>query len=305
MIEVYKKDGVIPRKRVELYAKQVEAIVSRCIARRIDDGLNYKDFGDENPEEKEAAYALAVEYLKALAFICQLKLQKRDFTLDECEQDVLVLWKHDKAPLESARQLLFGKPIVGLLSSTGDKNFRLSHLMLQEYLAAKCAVRVYSCDLEQLHVLLQPFHARWTREVAQFVACMLSAETFTSFCQLVLDRDDTTGAQCEMLLDFLKYLGSSGQVEKMIRSKLQEIRGTDSLITGLCHPSLELRNGVLSKMQKFGVPPDPFAIDGIVTKLKEIVTEDPHGEWFTCAAAILSVVQIAHMDYYLKSTVKK
>jgi len=50
------------------------------------------------------------------------------------------------------------------------------------------------------------------------------------------------------------------------------------LTAGLCHPSLELRTGVLSEMKKFGVPPNPFAVDGIVAKLQEIVTEDPHGE---------------------------
>ena len=133
---------------------------------------------------------------------------------------------------------------------------------------------------------------------------MLSAETFTSFCQLVLENDDTTGAQCEMLQDFLQERGSSEQVGKMICSKLQEIRGTDSLIAGLCHPSLELRNGVLSEMKKFCVPPDPFAVDGIVAKLKRIVTEDLHGEWFTHVAAILSVVQIAQMDYCQKGTVR-
>jgi len=45
MIEVYKKDGVIPRKRVDLYAKQIEAIVSQCVKRRIHDGMHCKDFG--------------------------------------------------------------------------------------------------------------------------------------------------------------------------------------------------------------------------------------------------------------------
>ena len=71
------------------------------------------------------------------------------------------------------------------------------------------------------------------------------------------------------------------------------------MIAGLCHPSLKLRNGVLCEMKKFSAPPDPFAqADGTVAKLKQIA-EDRNSErnWYTRAAAILSVAQIAQMDH--------
>jgi len=135
-------------------------------------------------------------------------------------------------------------------------------------------------------------------------ACCLQKSLITSFCRLVLESDDATSAQCEMLQDFVKEPGSSEKVEAIVRSRLQEIRGTDFLIAWLCHLSLELQNGILSEMNKFGVPPDPFEVDGIVAKLKEIVAEYRHSEWYTRAAAILLVVQIAQMDYCQKGTVR-
>jgi len=69
---------------------------------------------------------------------------------------------------------------------------------------------------------------------------MLSAETFTRFCELVL----ATGAPCEMVHDFLTERGSSEKVEQMVRNKLREIRGTDSVVARICHLSQQLRDGV-------------------------------------------------------------
>jgi hypothetical protein len=86
----------------------------------------------------------------------------------------------------------------------------------------------------------------------------------------------------------------------MLRDKLQEIRGSERLIAGLCHPSLELRNIVLSEMKKFGVPPDPFAeTDGTAAALRQIA-EDGASKWHTRAAAVLSLVQMAQMDHCRK-----
>jgi len=133
---------------------------------------------------------------------------------------------------------------------------------------------------------------------------MLSAETFTRFCELVLASEDRdgAGAQCEIVHDFLKERGSSEKVEQMVRNKMREIRGADSLVTGLCHPSHELRDRVLSEMKLFRVPPDPFAYtDGTVAQLKH-VAEDREREWYKRSAAILSVVQIAQMDHCQKGT---
>ena len=75
MIEVYKKDSIIPKQRIELYAKQVQAIVSRCITNRINDTL----------EVRAAAQKLATKYLETLAFVCQLQLKERDFSLATCQ----------------------------------------------------------------------------------------------------------------------------------------------------------------------------------------------------------------------------
>jgi hypothetical protein len=75
----------------------------------------------------------------------------------------------------------------------------------------------------------------------------------------------------------------------MVCDKLQEIRGSEWLIAGLCHPSLELWNIVLSEMKKFVVPPDPFAeTDGTATALKQIA-EDGASKWHKRAAALLSL----------------
>jgi hypothetical protein len=136
--------------------------------------------------------------------------------------------------------------------------------------------------------------------VLQFTACMLSEEVFEGFCQLVLASDDGTGSHCELVQDFLKERGASEKVERMVRGKLQEIRGSEGLIAGLCHPSAELRRIVLSEMKKFGVPPDPFAeTDGTAAALKEIA-EDGASKWHARAAAVLSLVQMAQMDHCRK-----
>ncbi len=83
----------------------------------------------------------------------------------------------------------------------------------------------------------------------------------------------------------------------MVRGNLQEIRGSEGLIAGLCHPSSELRRIVLSEMKKFGVPLDPFAeTDGTAAALRQIA-EDGASKWHTRAAALLSLVQMAQMDH--------
>jgi len=91
-------------------------------------------------------------------------------------------------------------------------------------------------------------------------------------------------------------------LEQMVRNKLLKIRGTDCLVAGLCHPLQELRDRVRSEMKRFCMPPDPFAqSDGTVAQLNHIA-EHHDCEWYTRAAAILSVVQIAQMDHCQEGT---
>jgi len=246
------------------------------------------------------------EFLEVLAFVCQIKLKKRDFEWDsgEMQSQMQIFWRHWELSLTVVSRFLLDLSLVGLLSKVGDGQFRFSHMTLQEYLAASFSVRLFGDDPNMLQNLLsqmRPLHSRWNREMLQFTACMpqLHDEMFVEFCRLVLKRDSGEGVHCEFVQDFLKERGASEKVQEMVCSRLQEIRGTDFLIAGLCHPSLELRNRVLCDMKKFSMPPDPFAqADGTVVELKQIA-EDCNSDrtWYTRAAAILSVAQIAQMDH--------
>jgi hypothetical protein len=82
-----------------------------------------------------------------LAFVCQMRLSKRDFKLAECTSHVAELWQDSEDARSEAQQVLFTSPIVGLLADVGDESYRFSHLTLQEYLAARCAVRLYGLPM--------------------------------------------------------------------------------------------------------------------------------------------------------------
>ncbi len=85
IIEVYKKEGVIPTRRVDLYVKQVEAIVLRCIHKQMRGKGGFVADAD--------ALEVCTDYLGALAFVCQMRLEKRDFTLVAGAHDnVQELW---------------------------------------------------------------------------------------------------------------------------------------------------------------------------------------------------------------------
>jgi len=301
MIEVYNQHNTIPTQRVELYAQQVEGIVLRCIKSRVERGETsfvptFQGSTFEKSEMKEASM-LATEYLETLSFVCQMQREERDFKLATCMTSMEMLWERDVAFLAEIRDLLFKDPVVGLLSGVGINEYRFSHLTLQEYLAARCGVRLYEHNVEELVKNLMPLHSRWRREVLQFTACLLK-ENFVQFCKTVLQWDNGAGANCELVRAFLKERGESAeseQVEQMVRDKLLEIRGASNLIAGLCHPSPELRDLLLSEMRQFKMPSDPFS-DGTIAKLKNIA-EDITCFWHTRRAAILSIAQVAQMRY--------
>jgi hypothetical protein len=119
---------------------------------------------------------VVTDYLEILAFVCQVKHSQRDFSLAACADDVKVLWKHTPDYLDLARECLFGTNMVGLLTRVGEDIYRFSHLTLQEYLAATCAVRLFGLDAQELLNQLQPLHSPWKRMVVQFAACLMEDE---------------------------------------------------------------------------------------------------------------------------------
>jgi len=311
MIEVYNMEGAIPTKRVELYSKQVKAVVARCIQRRVAEGESFVDLCVGKLTGDEAALSLAIELLEALAFSCQMpcppRLETRDFTLDVCAFESLEGWKHDSQRFNRTRDLLFRKPVVGLLTCVGTDGYRFSHLTLQEYLAARFSFHLYRQaprELLQLFSIereitvaepLHPLHSPWKKEVLQFTACMLFEEEtkFEDFCKLLLAEEKGMGAHCEIVQDFLSECGESEQVGKMLCHKMREIRN-DKWIAGLCHPSLELRQRIVSEMRQFRAV--SLSEGGIVASLIEIA-EGTKFTWCKRVAAILSLTQIAQMEF--------
>ena len=77
---------------------------------------------------------------------------------------------------------------------------------------------------------------------------ILAEDVFSSFCRLILESDAESGANCEIVQDFLKERGQSKVVSEMVGEKLHAIRGSEGLIAGLCHPSKVMRNHLIKRM---------------------------------------------------------
>jgi len=222
LIEVFQREGSIPNRRHEIYERLVQGLLGSHMDehREKDSGIPKRRCMQHNSSSD------ATRFLQALAFVCHMRLKQPDFQWDspaiKTQMQAIAMqamWQNTTSDfsLESMGRRLLDPYTVGLLSKVSDGQFRFIHLTLQEYLAAKCTFQLFGHDAQQLLDQLSPLHSRWTREVAQFVACMLSAETFTRFCELVLASEDGAGAQCEMVHDFLTERGSSEKVEQMVR----------------------------------------------------------------------------------------
>eukprot|EP00961_Rhodomonas_salina_P225203 3044813-Rhodomonas_salina.1 len=299
MIEVFKKDGTLPAERTDLYAKQVDGMVRLCINKRVrvkDDALSdVLAFLDHYQLESFSVVRLATEYLAGLAFVCQIQLEKRDFTLEACETEMRRIWRHGPELLASVRELLFASPVVGLVTGIRPGVYRFSHLTIQEYLAARSATWLYGQDTNHLMQLLSPIDSRWKSEVIQFTASMLDECEILEFSKVILQSDDGDGVACEVVRKFLQECRASSEVSVLLRERLHHFRGIDSLVAGLCHVSPQMRELVLSEMKQFRMPSHPFS-DGTCARLRS-VSQLQTAAWCRRTAAVLSLCQIAKMDH--------
>ena len=93
-------------------------------------------------------------FLEAIAFSCQVRLERRDFkwASSDLKKEVEELLKlsHTDFSFEDISKFASDLSSVGLLSKVGHDELRFSHLTLQEYLAASCAVRLFAHDPKEL-----------------------------------------------------------------------------------------------------------------------------------------------------------
>jgi hypothetical protein len=87
----------------------------------------------------------------------------------------------------------------------------------------------------------------------------------------------------------------------MLADTILRLRGADNLVAGLCHPSPDVRELLLSEMRQFQMPPEPFAGGGLVSALKKIA-QDTSAAWYRRRAGILSLAQIAQMEHCNRGT---
>jgi len=165
------------------------------------------DCQGDNEDVGTASLALVREFLQLLAFVCQMRIEKRDFRWDseDLQEHMQKLWQHSDTPLEGVSRFALDLSLVGLISRVGDGEFRFSHLTLQEYLAAEYTFQLCRDDAPRLFHELQPLRSRWKREVLKFTTGMLDPSIFVELCQLVLKSDDEgTGEHCELVQDLIE-----------------------------------------------------------------------------------------------------
>jgi uncharacterized protein YegL len=157
IIEVFLKDvnHKIPTSRAGLYEKQIDGVLVRhqALKNPLKDSkalMQGTDMGASTSFDMNSMRFL----LEAIAFSCQVRLERRDFEWDSAdlqeEVDKLSQLSHSEYQFCSISKFSSDLSSVGLLSKVGDGELRFSHLTLQEYLAASCAVRLFAHDPREL-----------------------------------------------------------------------------------------------------------------------------------------------------------
>ena len=151
LIKVFKTEGTIPTSRHHLYERLVQGLLANHAVKL------YKTTSGSADDLMQAQIQIfckqATEYLQAIALVCHLRLNQRDFQWGSREGQTQIqtkmqeIWSNEELSLEEMGTSLQEPSTVGLLFNVGGGQYRFSHLTLQESLAAKCILRLYYDDV--------------------------------------------------------------------------------------------------------------------------------------------------------------
>ena len=169
---------------------------------------------------------------------------------------------------------------------------------------------------------LSRLHSPWWKQVLLFLATALE-ELVEDFVDLLLDNDDVSGSNSCLAQSMLTECAPTAQsadaeapipayvqrAREATSAKLERMRPATLLARGLTHPSIELRNLVLSELRQFSTSPSQVA-DELLDRLGRTRSSGPiadgaraiesswsagrHLPWYSQLAAIESLGLLQH-----------
>jgi hypothetical protein len=191
-----------------------------------------------------------------------------------------------------------------------DTIIRFAHLTFQEFLAGRFITKaltlaeragdeVFEKKVNSIFTNpsseqpLDRLHEAWWLQVIMFAGgTMGETPVFEKFAKVVLLQDDASGANACMVKRMLTECSPNNRyvrrVTQLVNEMVRRMRPYDMLAKGLCHPSLEMRNLVLTEIKEFQMDPEEAA-HAVLALL-----DSGFHPWYTpwCAAQSLGQLQV-------------